>query len=398
MKGLHAEVRAKFNKSVEKYIIVSRILQGQDDLRYATVQEQKDVVLRFNAMRDDMKSFQSLKSKDKQVASSGEGATATDEVEDPGDEAPKTGFWHTRNLSLEDRRKLHALKDAWKRKKQAEAAGTALNPRSSSNLSQVSTPSQPPTSSSFEPEDEAMERAIRESVAQTSRGDRAEDAHIEAQIRASVREMRRVAEENRRQEQERGLRDWKETPASAVPPTLPERGGKGAEMVEQITDEEFEALIAEAVKQSMGVQSTTEDEAGRGGVEEHGVLGEGNDVDGEEDEAQLRRALEESLRAAPGTGSGGDGDEELKRAMEESERAHQEHLARRSTERSEEEIIMEYVKKQSLAEEEFRRQQAKGKGAAAPGGKGEDEDEDLRRALEESLRLSGKEGGPSGSA
>lgn len=418
MKGLHAEIRAKFHRSVENYIIVSRILQGEADLREASVQEQNDIIKRFKSDRNALNGLAALKAQEKEraaaVGSSTQAIpnTVTDEGEDLGpipDSPPKTGFWETKGLSLDERKKRHALKDAWKKKHAAGAAETAAGPSSNPDVGHAST--------SFVPEDEELERAIRESVAQTSHGDPAEDAQIERQIRASVVEMRRIAAEGRGKEQSRDVSDWKQTPGE--PPQLPNRG-KGASMPEEvgvsedITDEEFEALVAEAARRSLmtqqqggvndqqhGVTVTVDDEtlrraleesrSGNGGDTQHGVTVT-------MDDEALRQALEESRRiaASAGTGQNEALDDDLRRAMEESEKAHQEHLARQGAQKSEEEIIMEYVKKQSLAEEEFRR---KGKGTASRQSVGkDDDDEDLRRAMEESLRLSGQQGGPSGSS
>lgn len=452
MKGIHEEVRVKFHKSVENYIIVSRILQGQDEFRSATIQEKEDITLRFRSIKDTMYSNDASRSRAKKLPASGD---ISEEYIGPiPDEEPKTGFFQTRHLSLEERRKLHALKNAWRKKNRGEAVGTppnssGTNAQSAPSIPSFSTSTAPPILSTapsiLEPENEDMERAIRESVAQTSTGDRDEDARIEAQIRASVQEMRRVAEENRRREQ---LRDWKVPPPPSLPPppsssssssvtvaaAAPDwrssfsKGQEQTEVPNDITDEEYEALIAEAVRQSMMAQAQRqqlqhedeEDEQSRGS-ELHGISMIDNtthpqtyEMGGNEEDEHLIRAMEESMRTSSthrppqqqgggsaGAGAGDDDDDELKRAMEESERAHREHLARASSERTEEEIIMEYVKKQSLAEEEYRRSKAEGKkqqqqSAGNPqAGGNEEEDEDLRRALEESLRMSGKEGGPS---
>lgn len=351
MKGVHAEIRSKFHRSVDKYVVTSRIIQGQDDLRSATVQEMQDMVMRFNSMNSELKGLYVLKYKEKTASETPPGhptSASQDDVNRLPDSPPKTGFWNTRHLSLEERRKLHEEKEEWRRRKREQAAGVSPSPEP--------------------PEDPGMEQAIRDSVNQTSRGDPNEDAMIEAQIRSSVKEMRRIADEQRRQEQQRQLGDWKHRPSepSAPPAWMDEKkGGAGAE---DITDEEFEALIAEAARRSVMAQGQY----------------------GSEDE-DLERALQES-QGATMVESGAD--EELRKAMEESERAHKEDLARRTTERSEEEVIMEYVKKQSLAEEEFRRLKAQGKQPATSQG-GDEEDEDLKKAIEESLAISGKEGGPS---
>lgn len=340
-------------------MVTSRILQGQADLRSANLEEMQDIIVRFNSLSSELRGLYVLKYKEKTASEtpSDQPATASqDDLSRLPDSPPKTGFWNTRHMSLEERRKLHEQRDAWKKKKREETAGVS--------------PSAEP------PEDPGMERAIRESVNQTSRGDPAEDARIEAQIRSSVKEMRRIADQQRRQEQQRQLGDWKQRPSepSAPPAWADEKAGPGAD---EITDEEFEALIAEAARQSVMAQA-----------QHHGS-----------EDKDLERALQESQSQGAAAGHGGESaaDEELRRAMEESERAHREDLARRTTERSEEDVIMEYVKKQSLAEEEFRRLKAQGKqpeGAAAGGG-GDEDDEDLKKAIEESLALGGKTGGPS---
>lgn len=391
MKGLHAEVRGTFHRSVENYIVVSRILQGQADLDNSTVQEQRDIVTRFKSNGDAVKGISILKADEREqerqkqstaaAASSSQGtliASERDSTQYAGpvpDAPPKTGFWQTKNLSLEERKKLHAAKEAWKEKKAAEAAGTTANPSSATN----------PTA-----EDEEMEQAIRESVAQTSHGDASEDAQIEAQIRASVVEMRRIAAEKRAQGQSSGAAGSTPQPSAPTPPSSSSRGASTAATpagAEEITDEEFEALVAEAARRSMMTQ-----QSGASAAEQH------HGVTISIDDEALRQALLESGRIAStaGTGENEELDEALRKAIEQSEREHQARLAQHATERSEEEIIMEYVKRASLVEEEFRRK-GTGPGSAA-GGQGSEEDEELKRAMEESLRLSGTQGGPSGSS
>jgi 3-methyladenine DNA glycosylase AlkC len=53
-----------------------------------------------------------------------------------------------------------------------------------------------------------------------------------------------------------------------------------------------------------------------------------------------------------------DEEQALKRVLEESERAERERVAALAKQKSDEEIVMEYVKRQSLAEEEHRRRLA----------------------------------------
>lgn len=359
MQGVHAEFRNLFTKSIQNYIFTSRVLQGEEDFSNSSVEEQEDIILRWNSKREELKGFYNLKQKEKKGESppSGERGGPSD-LSSP----PKTGWFHTRHLSWDERKKLQAQKEEWRRRR-----GTASTP----SVDRI-----------WE-DDEQLERAIRESVQQTSSGNSEEDAMIETQIRASVAEMRRAAAQSRE------LHDVKqpvpeEAPAAVLAPP------------EDITDEEYQALVEEAIRQSLAHQTRGPPPA---------LPPRANS--GLDDEEALRRAIEESrLQPDPRRGNvDDDDDEEMRRAMEESERAHREQEARSTSAKTEEEIILDYVKRQSLAEEEYRRQKAKGKGvrpgdAAADDNDDDDEvDEDLKRALEESLKVSGRDGaGPSSSA
>lgn len=114
------------------------------------------------------------------------------------------------------------------------------------------------------------------------------------------------------------------------------------------------------------------------------------DVDTEDDE-DVKRALELSKKqhvTAATAPTAHEDDDDYMHAIEKSK-----------TERSEEEIVLEYVKKQSLLEEEHRKA-ALGKGKEVEQhAKGEKESEAdaeaLRQAIEESMRGS-SEAGPSG--
>ncbi|KAK3939702.1 glycosyltransferase family 28 domain-containing protein [Diplogelasinospora grovesii] len=373
MQGVHAEVRNIFSRSSQNYIITARVLQGKEDLQSSTVEEQRDILIRWQARRDELRRFYLLKQKgDKSPAAS----SGTPQVELEGDAPPRTGWLHTRNMSMEDRKKLHAQRDAWKKRQvDLKVAGRT----NSGGLGKGG--------GAFE--NEEFERAIQASVQQTSRGDKDEDARVEAAIRASVKEMRKIAEHSR---------DFKAPiPDDNTPTTWTTGQMPGDDHWTDITDEEYQALIEQAVQQSLSQQQA-------------GVRSHVDDTD--TDDEELRRAIEEStqyqqqsgvggggggggglggLGVIGGGSGGGDDDEEMRKALEESERAHRMEMERQKTE---EEIVLEYVKKQSLAEAEFRR---KGKAVARDDDAEEDDDdEDLRRALEESLRVHGGGGGGGG--
>jgi len=136
-----------------------------------------------------------------------------------------------------------------------------------------------------------LEEAIRQSIAHSPRGDEEEDRLIDQAIRASIAELQRTTSIDIEEE--------------------------------EAEDEELQKVLAESAR--------LHQEAMQGGEQEDGNVGASRNGDGvgahEDEEEQFRRAMEESLK------------------MDE----------QRERERREEEIVTEYVKKASLAEEEFRR-------------------------------------------
>ncbi|KAK3394228.1 glycosyltransferase family 28 domain-containing protein [Podospora didyma] len=445
MQGIHAEVRNMFSKSSLNYIITSRVLQGNGDLAASTAAEQMDILMRWQTHKDDLKGLFQLKQKAAAEAAAqqqnpgGAATTASDTRDGP---PPKTGWLHTRHLSIDERRKLHAEKEAWK-KRQAEQRSTG----------RLDIPTNPPssTASSSTPviDEEEFERSIRAAVQQTSRGDQDEDARVEAAIRASVAEMRRIADHQNNSNSPALTSSYPvEKRSSPATPTNAAATAAAAaalmvpvedENLTNITDEEYQALVEEAVRQSLSQQkqheapgggycSSYDDQSGhsisnekrghqsqyfneKGGKEAATAAQTGAVVDDDED---LRKAIEASkliskhddhqLRPAKAfTNEEDDDDAQMRRALEESKKEIN-HVQRQLTE---EETVFEYIKRQSLAEEEYRRlRQASGQQSGGDKGKGtevspmdEDEDEydaDLKRALAESLRAANGNPGAGG--
>ncbi|KAI1761282.1 glycosyltransferase family 1 protein [Hypoxylon sp. FL1150] len=434
MQGVHAEIRTLFAQSAQKYIVSSRISQGEDDYSNASPEEREDVEVRWLAQKEQMRGFYLWKQKEKgkaidsgSPASSNHGSIITDQI--VGNEPPKTGWLNTRNLSLDERKKLHEQKKAWKKSK-AEAAATG-------GTFIEEAPRGPGTDSAHD-QDNEFEEAILTAVRETSRGDSNEDARVEQAIRSSVRALRsRSATVNsmasastmasRSTAQDSGyMTDYKRPlPGPDVrnprpdydikhPPTLPPRTPDEFD----ITDEEYQALIGQAVQLSMAEQprgivrrdtsesendeefkrilerSQTDRSVENQHDEEYKKAIEASEAErqteGKVDDEELRKAIEASQ--VEQTGAGGD-EEELRRALEESKRAHTEELKRASSLKTEEDIVLEYVKKQSLAEEELRKSKGKQKSSDA----NDDDDDELRRALEESMQSwsGGGGGGPS---
>jgi hypothetical protein len=388
MQGVDAEIRSLFSKSSQNYIITSRVLQGQEDLASSTAEEQKDILMRWSAKRKELTPFYKAKSGERegevQESRQAEGPSAPRSGEP--DPEPKTGWKYTKGLSLDERKQLHAQKEAWNKRQAARQAGGGPAPpnEDSDGLANL------------EPED--LENAIRESVKRTSRGNKDEDERVEKQIRASMVEMRKIAQQNR---------DFRQPPPPAAtsggraegnvsqPPSQGSAGPSHAtadvddgDDLTNVADDEYAALIQRAVQESL--------RHGTSGPRRHDQDDEGDDD--EDDEAlQVALAASRSLDDMGAAEQSSHHDEDLRRALQESERVHREQQPDQAAAMTDEEVLLEHAKQQSLAEENLRRQKAKGKAVAVAGTGDEDEDDeddDLKRALEESLKLSGGAGSP----
>lgn len=419
MAGVHAEIRTMFAQSAHKYIVASRISQGNLEFNNSSAEERDDIEARWLRLKDNMKGFYALKQKEKGKArdpspSAPRHATLSTESLD---EAPRTGWFQSRNMSADDRRRLQEQKKAFK-KKRADGPFVEEDVRSASTTGNA-------------PElDDEFEAAIQAAVHETSRGNAAEDARIEQAIRSSVGIMRKRSVTTSSQASSNSGFSGRGAQFSGWVPDvkhpLPEKREYpfSPDDLENITDEEYQALIEEAIKKSItenqqrairmcdleeengeddedvkrALERSQTEKSARYEDEDYKKVLEASQAEHEisqSDEEALRQAIEAS-QAEQNVSQQPDNDDELKRALEESERAHREELARMNSLKSEEDIVMEYVKKQSLAEAAFRN--AKGKNAAD--GPSVDDDEELRRALEESMKTDegvrrGAGGGPS---
>ncbi|KAM0220776.1 hypothetical protein ACHAQI_000243 [Fusarium lateritium] len=356
MQGVNAEVSKYFAKSVQNYIISSRASQGQHEMQQATHGERDDVVQRWNSFKSDLKNFNQLKKKEKVAGKRPE--EPRQNSSEIGLERPQTGWQHTKNTSFDERKKLHADKDAWKK-------GFVDTPTPQSKSSDVSSIQM---SSS---EDLELERAIQASVQETSRGNTEEDAQVEAAIRESIKVVR-----------ERTGTD------EAAP--LPLKDPSIFEDAEyQITDEEYQALVEQAIQHSLNNDAPLPQYSGASELDATPSHPPADSTTNDHDE-ELQRAIEASKKQSrPSLPPRQESDDDYERAIAASKEA----MEKESSQRTEEDIVMEYVKKQSLAEEEYRQKIAKGKGTP---GAGDEHDEELRRAMEESLKMNkGDESGPS---
>ena len=183
-------------------------------------------------------------------------------------------------------------------------------------------------------DDEELEKAIKESVKITSNGDSGEDEMIERAIRASIAEL-----------QGKGV-----FMHGAV-------GSNSEESEEEAYQRAIRASAAEAERNN---GKNVPNDLSLGGALRNSSLdeGSGHKTQASTQDEELERALRESVRDEKtpmrrySDAQDGAGDSELQKAIEESKRSEIERELRR---KAEEEVIMEYVKKASIEEQEYER-------------------------------------------
>ena len=335
--GIHKEVRKAFGASVQNYIIAARTAQVYEHWKSSTQEERLDIIQRWY---ENKAQLQSERQKILEEGPDGQGT---------GHLSPR-GFLQTRHLSFDERKKLHEERKARREQEKNKVYGER---GSSCPFCRKLTPHQHHRQSldgndilnsnmAADTQNPDFEEAIKASVAATSRGNPEEDLMIERAIRASIRELQQP-------------------------------GGSGPALSEQeALDRAIQASVAEATR---GRTHNTEKPS---------LSSSDADYD-----AALEKCIKESLLLSQQnsrTGDSGtlvvdsDDDEDVKRAIKASKAINEEHLSKVKTE---EEIVLEYVKRQSLAEEEHRKAlQKRQNGSQLPG----EEDSDLKKAIEESLK------------
>lgn len=373
MQGLNAEVRNLMRGGGwVNHIIAARAQQGRDEIEYATKEEVKDVVARWQEKRWEDPAKGGLRDWVKaDVLGKGKGAASPSTAS--GGNASSSGQGQARSGV-------------------AAAVGAST--------------------------DAELEKAIQASIQQTSKGNPEEDAEIEAAIRLSLAQMeQQTASQAQQPPQYDGsvparyeeLKSppgaWPQTvsapppPASEVlspgapPPAYsaeyqqqppPEKPSLAQAMIDEyftgITDEEHQALIEEAVQRSIRAQMYQQSTMSA------------------KEEKELQKAIEASKSsytfgvppplparqfsgftpiATPSTPNNGETgedpeeEEEMRNALEESERMDRERREQEEREKNEEAIVLEWVKKQSLAEEQFRGKSQRGLGGGEGSGSAE---------------------------
>jgi UDP:flavonoid glycosyltransferase YjiC (YdhE family) len=360
-KGVYAELHKHFGASAQNYIIAARTSQGYDEWKESTPEQRAIIVSAWKNRQDE------IRLRSQRIGHEAEGENEGEEKQESTFEDWWTRFNRTRHLPYEERRKLAEERE---RRKQDKKKGNGTNKKGTEKSKTrcrfcplrheegVTCPFKPATGFTPETSDE-FEEAIKKSVAATSKGNPEEDGMIERALRASVNELKNA--------QVRGTNY--EAHDQAVAAGAASTGGVGN--TPQNNDDDDDTELSEALQRSL------RDQEGAGAIDASSYGGQPSFDSGfgTEDEAEYTDALQESehfhltsqltpqqadrdAELQDGKDDNNDDDEEdedLKRAMTESEIEQRSKAEELNRQRTEEEIVLEYVKRQSLLEEEHRR-------------------------------------------
>lgn len=315
MTGIYKELQKQVGSGVQNYIMAARTAQGYEDLVASSQQERLDVVKRWQATQIELhKEKQQLKVNHLHP--------------------PECVFFRAKNAaqsSLEEKRNhtrsgrlhkatVHAMDGSSAREK---SAGTFTMSRHSASGDQLA-----------QADSSTFEDAIQQSVEATSRGDPQEDAMIERAIRASVLELRAASDKG----------DGNQAIQRAIEASVAEAARVRAAMLSSnetaasISDEDLNI----ALQRSLSLHASAEDP----GIHPSDLSGA--DMDGD---AAVPNALE---RWDVKQDHPSEDDMQLQNVVEQSRFANDQRVDDLGKKRTDEEIVLEYVKKQSLLEEEHR--------------------------------------------
>ena len=203
-----------------------------------------------------------------------------------------------------------------------------------------------PKAAKSSPDSADFEEAVQTAVAATSRGNPKEDEMIEKAIRASVIELQKAQKDGdgcdavQRAIQASVAEAGRVRRGERAKPTADSFDGAG------VHDEQLKAALLRSMQESSGSDQ-------RNNLADIDFDDSGVDTD---DDENIKVAIERS-KANPVADPPVESleDEDFQKAIELSKGAQEEHEQGLSKSKTEEEIVLEYIKKQSLAEEEHKK-------------------------------------------
>lgn len=377
MKGLYQEVIKSQGSGVQDYIIAARISQGYEESIQVSAQERADIVSKWKIVKvnmkkkknpgaDNMDSLHSLVAdKRKRKEDRWNRVDSHFKKSDARPSFPSAISQHTSYSQSSEpvsRTSSNTL-PAWKQQEQQRVS--RVNTSQSQQSQQSNTELEAQLIAEEEAEHRELEAAIAASVAENSHGNAEEDQVIARAIRASVAELERSPSGTSEQDEEAMLK-------RAMQASMEEAGRSGATVEEQKSLEETlrKSLLDTSHRRQHGSDSEWDSSDIEDDADFQRIIAESKELAHSQEHypqeyqntahVQERGAVPVTHDSAGTTAE----DEELRKALDESERAEKERQANVSKEKSEDEIVMEYIKKQSLLEEEHRQKVVQGRNTA----------------------------------
>ncbi|KAK5231431.1 hypothetical protein LTR72_000612 [Exophiala xenobiotica] len=429
-KGIYAEVAKHFGSSVQNYIIAARTAQGFEDWKNSTPEEREAIVEAWKDSKIETRKGGRLYGEERKEVIESHILTKTQSESAAllqGFKNTRHLSWDERKALSEKRQQLKKeQKELERREKEIKDAEKTRDGKvksrckfcpfdhDSSNhhehvrsLTSISSRLSRAKTESTEkiPDDHQYEEAILRAVTETSKGNPEEDAIIERALRASLRELNGANggvqdDVAFKTAMKASMREFKRAQAerpqeTGVVSVAGEKDGADADADEH--EQVLERVLTKSLeeyKAARGAQPDSQPEP----VEHLDYSDSGIDTEYDED---FKRAVEESKmlhtenerkrkdlaereamlitnanghEAVPSKSAEAhhdddddDDDEELKRALtasEQHEKLRQDELTKQ---RTEEQIVLDYIKKQSLLEEEMRKQREAQNTPSAPG-------------------------------
>ena len=343
-KGIYKEIQKHFGASTQNYIFAARTSQGYEEFMNATAAEKEDVVARWKTVKAELE-------KQKQLLKHGVHI-------DP----EKCIF---RKIAQE--RKVKASKKKASKPQHERSDSTAtLNAADHSSMMQPDLPSHPsipndPASSTAS--GALYEEAIQHSVARTSKGDAQQDEMIEKALRASVLELQNATQEGAHDEAlNRAIE-------ASVAEAARSKGGQHDKDLEEALRRSLQVhspsssssrSVHRIESQSLDFEDSgidTDDEEGRHSLHHNNKLKE-----------QHGTAADDPTATTTSITNPSNHDSDLEKAIQESEKSHKEYQEYLLKQRAEEDIVLDYMKRQSLEEAKFKG--GEGDKEAVRGGRG----------------------------
>lgn len=310
---------------MQNYIIAARTAQGHEDWMLSLHEERVEVVSRWHTAQIQ------IGKQPKKFGRSGSHLAME--------------FNKTRHMTFDERKKYAEEKKNQNRREVRDLSQSRINVAADTaglDNFHAQTGLQSPLS---EGHSTTYERAIRESIDATSRGDPDEDVLIERAIRASVAELQLATEED---DEDNAVQRAVQASVVEAGCVHDEREGASVTGASDISDDHNTQPEHAQVRNAHGQYS----------------LGEGSSTLGHSERAHLgvdTCDVDEStmlLGKSKHTFTALDAEEaDVQKAIKLSERSYQESEEAELRAKAEEEIVLEYIKKQSLAEERYQQSQ-----------------------------------------